>query len=77
MEQDSNGKIFNFLSNDVSRIETAFYFFPYLIAGPLQVIAILLMLLEMVDLSMLSGTLLILIVIPIQTFLGKIQTIYK
>jgi ABC-type transport system involved in cytochrome bd biosynthesis fused ATPase/permease subunit len=77
LEKDSNGKILNFFSNDVSRIETAFYFYPYLIAGPLQIIGIVLMLFEMVDSSILSGTLLIFIVIPIQSFLGKIQTIYK
>jgi ABC-type multidrug transport system fused ATPase/permease subunit len=77
LEKDSNGKILNFLSNDVSRIETAFYFLPYLIAGPLQIIGIVLMLFEMVDLSILSGIILIFIVIPIQSFLGKIQTIYK
>ena len=77
LEQDSSGKILNFLSNDVSRIEVGYFFSPYLFAGPFQVLAIILMLLEMVDLSIISGILLLIIVIPLQSVLGKIQTIFK
>ena len=77
LEHDSSGKIINLLSNDVSRIETAFHFFPNLFTGPLQVIAIILLLLEMIDLSIIVGVSLLIIVIPLQFVLGKFLNIYK
>ncbi len=76
-EHDSSGKILNLLSNDGSRVEMAFLFFSYLIVAPLQAIAILLLLLEMVDISILSGVLLLAIIIPLQSFLGKVLNMYR
>jgi ATP-binding cassette subfamily C (CFTR/MRP) protein 4 len=73
---ESNGKIINLLSNDASRIEFGFLFVPYLIISPLQAIAIIFLLVEMVDLSMLSGILLFLTVIPLQSLVAKILNRY-
>ena len=77
LEKDANGKIINILSNDVSRIESAFYFFPYFFISPLQTIVIVLILFKMVDLSILSGITLLVLVIPLQSCFGKLQNIYK
>ena len=76
-EQDFNGKILNFLSNDASRIENAFMFCPILIVGPIQAIAIVMLLLKMVDLSILSGLILLIVLIPLQIVLGKLTNIFK
>jgi ATP-binding cassette subfamily C (CFTR/MRP) protein 4 len=76
-EHDSTGKIINMLSNDGTRIEFGFLWISYLIVSPLQGIAIIYLLLELVDLSILSGVLILLLIVPLQSVLGKVLNIYK
>ena len=74
---DQGGKILNLLSNDGFRIEGAFIFYHYLLIAPLLTITTAILLTKMVDLSILSGLLLLLIIVPLQSILGKVLTIYK
>ena len=75
-EQNSSGRILNLLSNDGTRIEMAFYFIPYLVIGPLLAVAIVILLIEMVDITILSGILLLFIIMPLQSVLGKVLNTY-
>jgi hypothetical protein len=65
------GQVLNLIANDASRIEMAFYFFPYLLIGPIQAISIMIMLFMLVDLTVLSGLVVLLVTIPAQTLLAK------
>lgn len=66
------GQILNMIANDGSRIELSVYFLPYLLIGPIQAIIIIIMLIKLIDLSVLSGLIVMMITIPAQTLLAKI-----
>jgi len=66
------GQILNMIANDCSRIEMAFYFVPYLLIGPIQAITIIIMLFTLVDFTVLSGLVVLLFIIPIQSLLAKL-----
>jgi hypothetical protein len=60
------------IANDGSRIELSIYFLPYLLIGPLQAIIIIFMLVKLIDLSVLSGLIVMAITIPAQSLLAKL-----
>lgn len=66
------GQLLNMLSNDATRIEFSVYFVPYLVVGPLEAIATAILLTKMIDVSVLSGLVIIAIAIPTQAALGKV-----
>ena len=73
----SSGKILNLLSNDGSRIEQSFHYVAYLVIAPLETIAIILLLSKYVDITILCGILLLIVSIPLQTYLGKVLNNFK
>lgn len=82
MVENSNSKSKNIntiqlLSNDVSKIHNGSYFLPYLVFGPYQAIGILIILIQLVDYSILSGLMLFVFVLPLQSLLGKILNYLK
>ena len=77
LNSDASGRILNLLTNDSSRVERAFYFYHYLVVGPLQAVAIMILLFELVDFSILSGVLLILVLIPLQSIFGKLSNYFR
>nr|APD26522.1 ATP-binding cassette transporter subfamily C member 4 X4 protein [Brachionus koreanus] len=66
------GQLINMLSNDGTRIEYSVYFIPHLIIAPLQSSIIIFILAETIDISILSGLVIIFLAIPLQSFLGNI-----
>ena len=72
MNNEYSGKIINLLSNDATRVEMFHYFLPFLIISPIQAIIIIFLLIKFVNISILSGVVLLLIAIPAQSLSGKI-----
>ncbi len=75
--ENNIGDILKNLSSDAVRIEYGILFIPYIIVSPLQVIAIILLLLKLVDLSFLSGIILLFLTIPLQSIYKERITAYK
>jgi hypothetical protein len=67
-----SGQIVNLLANDGTRIEYSVYFLPYLVIAPIQTLIVIIMLVKIIDVSILSGLVCLLIAIPLQTLTGKI-----
>nr|UOU03342.1 ATP-binding cassette subfamily C4-4-1 [Brachionus rubens] len=65
------GQLINMLSNDGTRIEYSVYFIPHLIVAPIQSIIIIFILVETIDVSILSGLVIIVLAIPLQSVLGS------
>lgn len=65
------GQLINMLSNDGTRVEYSVYFIPHLIIAPLQSSIIIFILAETIDISILSGLVIIFLAIPLQSFLGN------
>lgn len=63
------GRVVNLVSNDVGRLDGCILFFPYLIIGPLQTMAVTYFLWEQIGLASVFGVAAMLTFIPIQ---GKI-----
>lgn len=68
----SGGQLLNLISNDGTRLEFSVYFVPYLIVGPIEAIVITYIMARTIDVSILSGLVVLLIAIPSQTLLGKL-----
>ncbi|XP_066267906.1 ATP-binding cassette sub-family C member 4-like isoform X5 [Branchiostoma lanceolatum] len=71
MTQTTTGQIVNLLSNDVNRFDQAILFLHYLWIGPLQCIAVVVLLWEDLGVAGLIGSAVLLISLPIQSILGK------
>lgn len=65
------GQLLNMLSNDGTKIELIVYFLPYLLVAPIESGIIVFILIKLIDVSILSGLVIIAISIPIQSLLGK------
>ncbi|XP_054270008.1 probable multidrug resistance-associated protein lethal(2)03659 [Macrosteles quadrilineatus] len=65
------GRVVNLVSNDVGRLDGCILFFPYLIIGPLQTMAVTYFLWEQIGLASVFGVAAMLTFIPIQVWLGK------
>ena len=66
------GQIINLLANDGIRLEYSVFFLPYMVIAPIQTIIVIIMLVKIIDVSILSGLVLVLFAIPLQTITGKI-----
>jgi ATP-binding cassette subfamily C (CFTR/MRP) protein 4 len=72
LDTQSNGQIINMLANDLSRIEFLLMFMPYLFIGPFEACVVIFLLVKQVDVSVLSGLVIMAIAIPLQALLGKL-----
>lgn len=73
----NEGQLINLIANDASRVESVTYFIPYLLVGPIQTIAIIILIVKLIDVSVLSGLLILVISIPSQAFLGKLNDKFR
>ncbi|CAH1958892.1 unnamed protein product [Acanthoscelides obtectus] len=71
------GQMINLLSNDVNRFDNSFQYFHYLWAAPIETLIIMYLLYYMVGLTGLVGYLLLLLIVPVQMFMGKLTTIFR
>jgi ATP-binding cassette subfamily C (CFTR/MRP) protein 4 len=72
MNNYSGGQLLNLISNDGTRLEFSVYFVPYLIIGPIEAIVITYIMAKTIDVSILSGLMVLVIAIPAQSMLGKL-----
>ena len=72
LDSQSNGHVLNMLANDLSRFEYLLMYMPFLFIGPFQAGVAIILLIKQVDVSVLSGLLIIAIIIPAQALFGKL-----
>jgi hypothetical protein len=73
----SNIEFVNLLSNDATRIEQSTYFLCYIILGPLQALGIIIILINYVNYTILSGILVLVLILPMQTLLNRLMQYYE
>ncbi|CAL8080013.1 unnamed protein product [Orchesella dallaii] len=76
-EQTPIGQLINLLSNDVNRFDYNVLFLPYLFIGPLQTIIFTYFLWEELGISCLAGTGFVMILMPLQYYIGKLSRIFR
>ncbi|XP_069614144.1 ATP-binding cassette sub-family C member 4 isoform X2 [Ranitomeya imitator] len=74
MGKTTTGQIVNLLSNDVNKFDQVTIFLHFLWAGPLQAIAVTVLLWIEIGPSCLAGMAVLIILMPLQTVLGKFFT---
>ncbi|KAM9321307.1 ATP-binding cassette sub-family C member 4 [Gastrophryne carolinensis] len=74
MGKTTTGQIVNLLSNDVNKFDQVTIFLHFLWAGPLQAIAVTVLLWIEIGPSCLAGMAVLIILMPLQTCLGKLFT---
>jgi ATP-binding cassette subfamily C (CFTR/MRP) protein 4 len=72
LNNQTRGQILNMISNDCSRIESSIFMLPYLIIGPIQAIIIVIVMVNVVDITFVCGVWVILLTIVIQSALARI-----
>ncbi|GFN98114.1 cystic fibrosis transmembrane conductance regulator [Plakobranchus ocellatus] len=72
LNESSVGQIVNLMSNDVNRFDQAVIFLHFLWVGPLQALAVLIILWYELGPSVLAGFLVLVLLIPVQGFMGKL-----
>ncbi|XP_076435453.1 ATP-binding cassette sub-family C member 4-like isoform X2 [Babylonia areolata] len=72
MGQTTTGQIVNLMSNDVNRFDQAVLFLHFLWIGPLQCIAVLVILWQELGPSVLAGFAVLLLLMPVQGSMGKL-----
>ncbi|KAM8873545.1 ATP-binding cassette sub-family C member 4-like isoform 1-T1 [Synchiropus picturatus] len=77
MGRTTTGQIVNLLSNDVNRFDEIMLNMHYLWVGPLQTLAILVLLWYMIGPSCLAGMAVVALMIPLQTCFGKLFGIFR
>ena len=77
MDGQSGGQIMNLITNDIARLESLNIFIVYLILGPIQTAIIIYLLIYMIDISVLSGLIVMLLVVPTQAVGGKIYDHFR
>ncbi len=75
--ETSKVEVINLMSNDAIRIEHIPYFSSFLLVAPIQTVAVIIVLINLIDYSILSGLLAIAIIVPIQVMLGRLYNRYK
>ncbi|CAH2223667.1 multidrug resistance-associated 4 [Pelobates cultripes] len=75
--QTTTGQIVNLLSNDVNKFDQVTIFLHFLWAGPLQAIAVTVLLWMEIGPSCLAGMAVLIILMPLQTCLGKFFTSFR
>ncbi|XP_077987383.1 ATP-binding cassette sub-family C member 4-like [Glandiceps talaboti] len=74
MKQTTTGQIVNLLSNDVSKFDVLPIFFHYLWVGPLECVAVFVILWRQIGPSCLAGFVVLFILLPIQVIMGKVYS---
>ncbi|MEE6470889.1 hypothetical protein FKM82_009105 [Ascaphus truei] len=74
MEKTTTGQIVNLLSNDVNKFDQVTIFLHFIWAGPLQAIVVTVLLWIEIGPSCLAGMAVLIILMPLQTGLGKVFT---
>uniref|UniRef100_A0A8C3AM35 Multidrug resistance-associated protein 4 n=1 Tax=Cyclopterus lumpus TaxID=8103 RepID=A0A8C3AM35_CYCLU len=77
MVHTTTGQIVNLLSNDVNRFDEITLNLHYLWVGPLQAMVIILFLWYEIGLSCLAGVAIIALMMPVQTWFGKLFGIFR
>ncbi|XP_069826776.1 ATP-binding cassette sub-family C member 4 [Dendropsophus ebraccatus] len=77
MGKTTTGQIVNLLSNDVNKFDQVTIFLHFLWAGPLQAIAVTVLLWKEIGVSCLAGMAVLIILMPLQTVLGKFFTSFR
>ncbi|XP_059935774.1 ATP-binding cassette sub-family C member 4 isoform X2 [Mesoplodon densirostris] len=72
MGKTTTGQIVNLLSNDVNRFDQVTIFLHFLWAGPLQAIAVTILLWMEIGISCLAGMAVLIILLPLQSCIGKL-----
>lgn len=65
------------ISNDGARLEMCLYYFPYFVIAPIQALIIVYILVSSINVSILSGMVILIIAVPLQSFLGKLFDILR
>ncbi|XP_069495246.1 ATP-binding cassette sub-family C member 4 isoform X2 [Ambystoma mexicanum] len=74
MGKTTTGQIVNLLSNDVNKFDQVTVFLHFLWAGPLQAVAVTVLLWMEIGPSCMAGMAVLIILMPLQTWLGKLFT---
>lgn len=69
LDSKSAGDVINLLSTDVARIDFGFYYVPYLMAGPIQLIIVIIIVVLEVGPTFLAGIMVILLSYPIKAII--------
>ncbi|XP_066090519.1 ATP-binding cassette sub-family C member 4 [Saccopteryx bilineata] len=77
MGKTTTGQIVNLLSNDVNKFDQVTVFLHYLWAGPLQAIAVTVLLWMEIGISCLAGMAVLIILLPLQSCIGKLFSSYR
>ncbi|XP_015476097.1 multidrug resistance-associated protein 4 isoform X7 [Parus major] len=72
MAQTTTGQIVNLLSNDVNKFDQVTIFLHFLWAGPLQAVAVTVLLWTQIGPSCLAGMAVLIILLPVQTCIGRL-----
>ncbi|WAR23566.1 MRP4-like protein, partial [Mya arenaria] len=73
----TKGQIVNLMSNDVKRFDRGLMYLHYLWVGPLQAIAILVIVWREFGLSTLAGFVVLLLLVPVQGWMGKLISKFR
>ena len=77
MDSQASGQILNLITNDLGRLENVNLFISFLVIGPLQSALIIYLLISMIDVSILSGLIIMVLVVPTQIVCGKIYDHFR
>lgn len=69
LDSKSAGDVINLLSSDVSRIDFGFYYLPYLLASPIQLIIVIVIVVLEVGWTFLAGIIIIFCTYPIKAII--------
>jgi hypothetical protein len=67
----------NLLANDTDRVEKAVLFVAYLFVGPAQIIVVIVIILNQIGFSFLTGLALVFGILPIKALLAKIYNKFR
>ncbi len=71
-DSKTGGDVVNLLANDTDRVEKAFLFVAYLFVGPPQIIVVIVVILNQIGFSFLTGLVLVFGILPIKAILALI-----
>ncbi|XP_077580290.1 ATP-binding cassette sub-family C member 4-like isoform X1 [Stigmatopora nigra] len=77
MGKTTTGQIVNLLSNDVNRFDEVTLNLHYLWVGPVQAVVIIAFLWQEIGLSCLAGVAILILMMPVQTWFGKLFGIFR
>ncbi|XP_072300703.1 ATP-binding cassette sub-family C member 4-like isoform X3 [Eucyclogobius newberryi] len=77
LAKTTTGQIVNLLSNDVNKFDEVTLYLHFLWIGPLQALAVILLLLYAIGPSCLAGMLIFVILMPVQTMFGRLFSRFR